>query len=181
MSIIKRIATALSVLVFLSGVARVVSAEPLSSKQVERFIESLPETLELGEKHTIGNSPNIDPARPMASSLEYMDRKSPAYVDLAGLASRHGFASVEKWADVGDRTMNAYAAISSGGAWGGSASAYKEAFDSINAAPGLTDAQKQAILAGIGEDQVEMDTGPTTEEDIAAVRPHMTKLAELLQ
>src|SRR5690606_28108615 len=162
------------------GVARVVSAEPLSSKQVERFLDSLPETLVLGEKHTIGNSPNIDPARPMGSSLEYMDRQSPAYVDLAGLASRHGFASVEQWADVGDRTMNAYAAISSDGAPGGAASAYKEALESINAVPGLTDAQKQAILAGIGADEADTDTGPTSEEDIAAVRPHMAKLAELL-
>lgn len=96
MIIIKRIAAGLGILVLSLGLAHDANAQPLTPKQVKLFIASMPETTALGEKHNDNKRRNIDPAKPLTSSLKLMDPQSPAYLDLVQLALRHGFSSVEQ-------------------------------------------------------------------------------------
>lgn len=167
---------------FFLGLVHNANAEPLTPQQVERFIASMPETTALGEKYDDGKPRNIDPARPLSSSLELMDRQSPEYADLSQLASRHGFSSAEQWADVGDRTINAYAVASSGKSSSEVDAAYNEAVANIHKNPSLTAAQKEAILAGMGKGhQRNMNARQSSEQDAAAVRPHMTELGKLFE
>lgn len=180
MIMIQRIAAALGALALSLGAAFAAQSAALTSAQVERFIASMPEMVALGEKHDDGKPRNIDPGRPLSSSLELMGREDAAYTDLAQLASRHGFSSVEQWADVGDRTMNAYAVASSGMPASDIEAAYRKAVADISNHPDMPAAQKEAILAGMKKGhQRNMNTLQATEQDLAAVRPHMAELDKL--
>ncbi len=182
MTVIKRTAAILGAMVFCLGLAHAAHAEPLTSQQVERFIASMPELTALGEKHADNQPRNIDPARPLGSSLELMDRQSPSYSDLSELASRHGFSSPEQWADVGDRVMSTYAVASSGLPTSEVDAAYKEAVANIKKNPDLPAAKKEAILAGMEKGhQRNMNARQASEQDISAVRPHMAKLDKLFE
>ncbi|MBP6018920.1 MAG: hypothetical protein KA735_05465 [Burkholderiaceae bacterium] len=182
MIIIQRIATAIGILVFSLGLAHAANAQPLTPQQVERFIASMPETAALGDKHDDNKRRTIDPAQPLTSSLKLMDKQSPAYADLAQLASRHGFSSVEQWANVGDRTIAAYGIAASGVTTSEVEAGYQQGIANINKDPGLTAAKKEAILVGMKKGhQRNMNARQSVEPDLAAVRPHMTELGKLLE
>lgn len=180
MTVFKRIAAALGALVFYLGLAHAVNAEPLTSQQVERFIISMPDFTALGEKHNDNKHHNIDPARPLSSSLELMSHQGPTYDDVALLASRHGFSSAEQWADVGDRVMKAYINAASGTPLNEVDAAYKEGVANVNKDRNLTDVQKKAILTGMAKGhQRNMDARKTSEQDMPAVRKHIKELDKL--
>lgn len=180
MIIIKRIAAGLGILVLSLGLAHDANAQPLTPKQVKLFIASMPETTALGEKHNDNKRRNIDPAKPLSSSLKLMDPQSPAYVDLVQLALLHGFSSVEQWANVGDRTIQAYGIAVSDTTLSQVEAGYQQGIANINKSPSLTAAQKEAILVRMKTShQKNMNARQSSEPDMAAVRPHMAELGKL--
>lgn len=182
MKIIKRMALTLAILAIFLGLAHIAHSEPLTPKQVERFIASMPELNALGEKHEDDKPRQIDRARPLGSSLELMGSQSAAYADLAQLASHHGFSSAEHWADVGDRTMRAYAIATSTLSSDEVEAAYQQGIANVNNDPGLTAAQKEAVLAGMAKGHKRnMDARQAAEKDLAAVQPHLATLNKLFE
>lgn len=177
MNIIKQISAAL---VLYLGFAYIAQAKPLTAQQVEQFIVSMPELTAIGEKHNKNKHHNIDPSQPLSSSLKQMDRQGPEYADLTQLASRHGFSSVEQWADIGDRTIKAYLIATSGLSRDAVEAGYQQGITNINKDPALNAAQKEAILTRMAKShQRNMDARQASEQDLPAVRPHMTVLDSL--
>ena len=82
----------------------------------------------------------------MGSSLELMGGKGQEYADLAQLAARHGFSSPEQWADVGDRTMQAYQFASSPVTPDQADAMYQQGIANILKDAKLSAEQKQLIL-----------------------------------
>lgn len=182
MIIIKRIATTLAVMALSLGLAHAATNHPLTSQQVQHFIASMPEATALGDKHNDNKHRDIDTAQPLTSGLKLMDPNSPAYSDLAQLASRHGFSSVEQWANVGDRTITAYGIAASGVTTSEVEAGYQQGIVNINKDPGLTAAAKEAILVGMKKGhQRNMKARQASEPDLAAVRPHMAELGKLFE
>lgn len=182
MTIIKRMVAILVIPALYLGLAHTANTEPLTPQQVERFIASMPELTALGEKHDDGKPRGIDPQRPLGSSLELMDSQSPAYADLARLASRHEFSSAEQWADVGDRTVQAYAFAKSSLSADDVEAGYQQGVANINNATDLTAAQKKTILAGMEKSHKRnMAARKAAEKDIPAVQRHLITLNDLLE
>lgn len=182
MLIIKRLAMTLVMLVSSFGLSSLAHAEPLTSDQVERFIASMPDSLELGRKYDDKKTRNIDPAKPMTSGLALMDKKGPEYADISQLALRHGFTSAEQWAQVGDRTVSAYIVAKSGLSSQQVDQAYQEAVKNINKNPALTEDKKQAILAGMGKGhQRNMLVRQNSDQDVQALKPHMPALDKIFE
>lgn len=182
MKIIKRLAATLVILAVYFGLAHVANSEPLTPQQVERFIASMPELTALGEKHDEGKQHGIDPRRPMGSSLEQMDKHSPAYADLARLSSRHGFTSPEQWANVGDRTIQAYGFAKNSLSADQVKAGYQQGVANVRNDPKLSEKQKEAVLAGMEKGHKRnMDALLAAEKDIPAVQPHLNTLGRLLE
>ena len=182
MTITQRVAAALGTFVFFLGLAPLVAhAAPLTPLQVERYIASVPELKALGEKHD-QKSRRVDRARPLGSSLELMGKESPAYADLAQLAARHEFSSAEQWADVGDRTTQAYIILKSGLSSDEVEAGYKQGIVNVNNDASLTAAKKQAVLKGMEKGHKRnMAARQAAEKDLPAVRPHMAALDKLME
>lgn len=180
MKILKRLAAALGLLLAF-GLAHTAHSEPLSAQQVERFIASLPELNALGDKHDDGQRRKIDRARPLTSSLEHMDRDSPAYNELALLASRHGFSSAEQLADVGDRTLQAYSAAKIEQSVEELEANYQRGVSRVKNDPELNEDQKDRILKGMARThQRGMEAHRAAAQDIPAVQAHLLALDQLL-
>lgn len=180
MQILKHLVITLGILA-ISGLAHLAHAEPLTPRQVERFIAGMPELIALGEKHDDDTLRDIDPARPLSSSLEQMSNDSPAYVELAELASRHGFASAEQLSDVGDRSIQAYLFAKSGVSAQNAQAGYLQGVANINKDPALDAARKEMILTRMeSTHKLNMEALKASEKDIPAVQPHMAALDKLL-
>lgn len=182
MTLRTRITSILAALALCSGLAHAAAAMTLTPEHVERFIASMPESMELGEKYDNGNYHDIDPGRPMTSSLENMSPDDDAYKALTELAARHGFANAEEWAEVGDRTMNAYILAISGVSASGRDAAYQQGIANVMSDPNLTQEQKAAILAGMAKgNQRNAAQAESSEKDVSAIRPHMAELNKLFE
>lgn len=179
---IKRFALALTILVSSLGLSSLLHAQPLTSDQVERFISSMPDSLELGRKYDDKKPRDIDPSKPMTSGLALMDKNGPEYADVSQLALRHGFANAEQWAQVGDRTVSAYIVAKSGLSSQQVEQAYQEAVNNIQKNPAYTEEKKQAILAGMSKGhQRNMSLRQNSDQDVPALTPHMPTLDKLFE
>lgn len=109
------------VLVF---VAPAVLAAPLTADQAARFVASLPDAQALENEFGTEALKNQDLESflgddgtflPYTRGLAILRQEAPEGVrKLGGIVSRHGFSSVESWAQVGDRVLQAYAAVKMG-------------------------------------------------------------------
>lgn len=177
---LQRLAAA-STMLFCLGLSHAY-AEPLTSEQVGRFIASMPELTALGEKYQDSAQRNIDPRRPLGSSLELMGGKGQEYADLAQLAARHGFSSPEQWADVGDRTMQAYQFASSPVPPDQVDAMYQQGIANILKDAKLSAEQKQLILGRMEKTHSgNQQARQVVEKDIPALKPHMAELDKLFE
>lgn len=179
MNIKRKIAAVLGGLLLSLGVAYA-GNQPLKDQQVAGFIASLPDVITLGEQHADNQLRDIDPRQPLASSLEIMDKKSPAYTDLAQLVSRHGFANVEQWANVGDRTITAYGIVASGLSNSQVEAGYQQGVVNIKKDAALNDNKKAIILKNMEKTHARnMLARKAAEPDLAAVQPYLKELDKL--
>jgi len=141
----------------------------------------MPELNALGEKHSRAAAPGtIDPSRPLGSSLEAMSPQGPEYADLAALARRHGFDSAEQWANVGDRTLRAYGAAAGAAGGGDMEALYQQGIANIQNDAKLNASQQALILERMAKShQRNLEAMRASEQDLAAVQPHMKKLEAL--
>jgi len=168
------------ILMLCIGFASIAHADPLSSEQVKRFIAAMPELATLGEKYQDAGQRNIDPARPLSSSLAQMQGKGPEYTDISKLAARHGFASVEEFADVGDRVMQAYMFSSINKSAEEIEALYQQGVANVKKDKALSAEQKELILGRMAKShQGNVEAGKTAEQDLAALRPHMAELEKI--
>lgn len=181
MKILNRIFSSL-ILALCIGLAPRAYADPLTSQQVERFIAAMPELVALGDKYQDAKRRNIDPARPLSSGLAQMQGKGPEYADLSKLAVRHGFDSVEQFADVVDRTTQAYMSSSSGISPKEIEALYQQGVANIKKDKALSAEQKDLILGRMAKShQNNVGARKTTEQDLAALQPHMAALKKLFE
>lgn len=155
-------------------------AGPLTEQQVESYLNSMPQALELSEKHDDGKRKNIDPHHPLTSAVELMNGTGPAYKDLGKLAAEYGFSSTEEWADVGDRVMNGYFVLRSTMAPKQIDEGYQQGVTNIKNDTKLTDAQKQKILKNMeksitGHRSRRMSAQP----DLPALTPYKDRLEKV--
>ncbi len=97
-------------------------AENLSQDEAERFVDSLPEATTVGqqiqesdkaERFSVVMTPmEGQPYAPYTRGAVFMKMETPdLYRTMERIADKHGFDSVETWANVGDRVMAAFMAI----------------------------------------------------------------------
>lgn len=180
MNIIRKSAAVLGALLLSLGLAHAAGGAPLKDQQVAGFIASLPDVVTLGEQHADTQLHNIDPGQPLTSSLEVLDKQSAAYTDLAQLVARHGFANVEQWANVGDRTIMAYGIVASGFTDSQVEAGYQQGVVNINKDPNLSADQKAKILQGMEKTHARnMLARKTAGPDLTAVQPYLEPLGKL--
>ncbi len=154
-------------------------ATPLTEQQVERYLNSMQEAQALSAKHDDGKRKKIDHTRPLASGVELMKKKGPAYDDLSKLAKAHDFSSPEEWADVGDRVMNGYIVLSSSLTLAEVEKGYQQGIANINKDPKLSEASKRAVLAGMEKGHARnVALRKNAEQDLPALAPHRAALDE---
>jgi len=164
------------------GLLSVAQAESLTSDQVGRFIAAMPELMALGEKFQDTKQHNIDPARPMSSGLEQMQGKGSEYTEFAQLATRHGFASAEQFASVGDRTMQAYMFASVDMSPEEINAMYQQGIANIKKDSALSAEQKELILGRMEKTHLSnVQARESVEKDLAALQPHMAELDKLFE
>lgn len=164
------------------GLASAVHAEALTSQQVEQFIAAMPELMALGEKYQDTKQADIDPARPLSSGLKQMQKSGPEYADFRELAARYGFESAEQFAEVGDRTMQAYMLSSSGVSPDQAEALYQQGVANVKNDKSLNAEQKELILSRMANShRRNTDSLKTASPDIEAVRPHKAALDKLFE
>ena len=164
------------------GLAPIAHADPLTSQQVERFIAAMPELTALGEKYQDTKQHNIDPTRPLSSSLAQMQGKGSEYTEFSKLAARHGFGSAEQFADVGDRIMQAYMFSSISMSPEEIEALYQQGVANVKKDNALNAEQKELILGRMAKShQGNVETRKTVEQDLAALRPHKADLDKLFE
>lgn len=125
-----------------------VAASSLSQEQVQNYIASFAEVQSYGEQNPMPQK-GIDRSRPLASSVELLDKDSAHYQELAALVKKYHFQSPEQWADVGDRVMRAYFVAKEGVTLEFIKKNYDEAVVRINSNPDYTQKHKQGVLQGM--------------------------------
>ncbi len=114
--------TSLCLLVLALGFAGTGQAAALTADDIDRFIESLPDAIELGEEfeaqglgEALMAETLVDESgafTPYTSGLTVLKTESAsAYSRVEELAAKHDFRSAEDWAAVGDRVVLAYMAV----------------------------------------------------------------------
>lgn len=177
----KRLFTAL-LLSFCVGLSSMAYAEALTSDQVGRFIASMRELEALGDKYQDSKRRKIDRNRPLSSGLEQMQGKGPEYAALGQLAASHGFASAEQYADVGDRTVQAYSHSASNRTPEEIETLYQEGVARIKKNPSLSDEHKEGVLRGMEKaHKRNTQARAAAEKDFVAVRPHKAELDKLFK
>lgn len=181
MKIFRGLCTSL-ILMLCSGLSSMAYANPLTPQQVERFIAAMPELVALGEKYQDARRRHIDPTRPLSSSLAQMQGKGPEYADLSQLAARHGFDNVEQFADVGDRTTQAYMSSSINMSPKELDALYQQGVANIKKDNALSAEQKELILGRMEKShQRNVEARKKVEQDRAALQPHMEALKKLFE
>lgn len=165
-------------------------AADLTSDMVGRFIQSMNGMQEIAAKYDDIVEPNSafeprgmdDVAQramtPFSSSLAEM-KAHEGYGDLLAMIRQHGFDSAEQWAQVGDRVMRAYAALT-----------IAEEVPNMNAQ--LAQAMQELEDSDLSEEQKQMMRGMlqsstvvvgavnnVPDADKAAVRPHIGAIEAL--
>lgn len=128
--------------------SQLILAAGLTEKQVQNYLDSVPEMQALGEKYKTEQK-KIDRARPLSSSLELMGKNSDSYRDLTTLAKKHAFEDAEQWADVGDRVMQAFIVSQSEVSLEQMKMNYEQAIANISNNPEYSSEKKQAVLKGM--------------------------------
>lgn len=157
-------------------------AADLSAQQIERYMASVPALQSLGERHADRPQTNIDPSRPLSSSLEQMSQHDAAYLELSELARQHGFKDAQQWANVGDRIMQAYLKAKQPLSHELTQNLYQQGINNVKNDPNLSQTQKDIILRNM-EKSFKANTGKQqeTEQDIAAIRPYMKNLENIFE
>lgn len=151
-------------------------AAGLTKKQVQDYLDSVPETLVLSEKHQVEQK-KIDRNRPLSSSLELMGKDSVSYQDLTALAKKNHFKDAEQWANVGDRVMQAYIVSQSAMTLEQMKANYDTAEASINNNPEYSEDKKQAILKGMKKGYLRnVEMVKKVQSDLPAVQAKMTEI-----
>lgn len=168
---------------FFMGLSPMAHAEEaLTSDQVKRFINAMPELEALGDKFQDSQRRDIDRARPLSSGLELMEGKGPEYTTLSQLAASHGFASAEQFADVGDRTVQAYMHSSSDLTPEQIEAMYQQGVANVKKDPALNAKQKERILQNMAKrHRINTQARASAEQDFAAVHPHKAELDKLFK
>lgn len=182
MKIFKRLAITVLVL-FLNAIGvSTAQAEPLTSQQVKSFIASMPKLIALGDKYNDNTKRDIDPSRPLGSSLELMGGKGDEYTELKQLALESGFVSVEQWADVGDRTLQAYIVASTSMPAEEIEALYQQGIANIKKDAQLSSAQKEMILSRMAETHKRNSAlRNVSAPDLTAIQPFLAELESLLE
>jgi hypothetical protein len=120
------------------GLAAAESTGSLTQRDIQSFLQSIPDVEKLSEKFTddgqaaplaamakrdqnavMGGTPGMAApskeqleraAAPLSFALPGM-RANKGYPELVATVEKHGFSSVEEWAATGDRSIRAYAAL----------------------------------------------------------------------
>lgn len=164
------------VVMFLTASSSIAMAAGLTEKQVQNYINSVPETMELGEKYP-QEQKKIDRSRPMGSSLELMGKDSESYKDLTLLAIKHDFKNAEEWADVGDRVMQAYLVAKSETTLEQMKASYDKAVLSINNDKSLSEDRKKGTLKGMEKGYLRnVAMVKKTKSDLPAVKARMSEI-----
>lgn len=182
MKILKSIAITVLVLFLNTMGVSTAQADPLTQQQVKNFISSMPQLIALGDKYNDTTKRNIDPSRPLGSSLELMGGKGDEYTELKQLALKSGFSSVEQWADVGDRTLQAYIVASTAMPAEEIEALYQQGVANIKNDTQLSGAQKEMILSRMAETHKRNSMSrETSAADLAAIQPFLAELDRLLE
>lgn len=157
-------------------------AELMTEKQVQGFIESMPQADALGEKYDNGQRKKIDPSRPLSSALELMGGQGAAYAEIAELARRHGFSSPEQWADVGDRVINGYSVAVGGATLQSVDESFQAGKNNVENDVNLTADKKKAVLAGMEKGYLRNRAKiESSAADLPTIRAHLPALIKLFE
>lgn len=104
-----------ALLLLLPSVAYAETGAPLEEGEVRRFLATLEDLEDLGERYEDADfeSVEIEPEEgfsPLATSLQEL-RGHEAYPEFQEILRREEFDDEDRWAEVGDRTLRAYMAL----------------------------------------------------------------------
>lgn len=156
-------------------------AEALSSTQIENLIRSARPLTQLEDKYDLPeiNNPENTPIGPMSDALNNI-KGYKAYGDFIAIIKKSGFSSAEEWANVGDRVIRAYLALSINTKEVQSQMA--EAMKQLESNPYITAEQKEmmrqqmkkSLPGGNGKNY-------SSPEDMKVVRPYLKQLEKAFE
>lgn len=154
--------------------------EPLTSGLIEKWLKSQKPIMEWGKKHE--DKINQDSFEGMPTDVAAMVAPVKAaglYGELEDQVQKHGFSSVEKWADTTLRIFKAFANTQMSTAMQGVD--IQAQIDQIANNPNLSAEQKKQMIDmmknSLGMVQ-QMANAPA--EDVAAVKPYIGQLMEVI-
>lgn len=159
-------------------------ARPLTKQLVKGFLDAMPELEAWGNENehrfdTVEESADTDDFssfyETFVSSFEGVD--VPA--EMRAILKRHGFDSIESWADAGARTMQAYFALKYELSAPERNGHMKEALEQIENS-GMSDEQKDAMrqLLTAGDEAMK-SFSQVSKADKDAVRPFLGRIDEM--
>lgn len=156
----------------------------LTDRLVTSFIASFPDAQAFGERHRLDEVESAttpdDMADPFGEAVRHLRAKG-LYGEFRSVVRRHGFASPEQWAGVAERVMKAYVANAMGERNVDVNAQMQAAIKQLQSDPNIPDAQKEAIVKRMrGSAAMMSNMADASPADRAAVRPHMTRLKEIL-
>jgi len=149
---------------------------PLDPTQIEKFLTALPELRGLRQP----GEPEVryDPATPFAALITNLSLYG-GMDQATAVAAKYGFDSFADWAEVGNRTMRAYAYLNASADLGDAADQIAAAAAQIRGDKELSPEQQDIMLR-----QLELATGTILRfqppaQDLAAIGPYRAQLHRL--
>lgn len=175
-------------------------AAPLTTEQVRALLKSLPEVSDLGAEYDEADDPlpqiaggnEEDPQAAMERMRSGMLsgavpelRAHSAWTKFEAITKKHGFDSVEQWANVGDRVMAGFLQLQLATEAPDLQAQMDEARESILANPSIPEAQKKMMLEQF-ERQMGMFSALQSSElvqpgDMAVIQPLAGEIEKVLQ
>lgn len=198
-----RILLTFSVVALLASSALAAAAKdaaPLTTEQVRALLETLPEISDLGAEYDEADDPlpqiaggnEEDPQAAMERMRSGMLsgavselRAHSAWEKFESITKKHGFDSVEQWANVGDRVMAGFLQLQLAKEAPDLQAQMTEARESIVGNPNIPEAQKKMMLEQF-ERQMGMFSALQSSElvqpgDMAVIEPLVGEIGAVLQ
>lgn len=159
--------------------AGITQAEPLTDDKIQSFIDAQGSLPDFDAKYPgleAATEELLDMARPVSSVMPALQQFPEVRKNLEDAVTKHGFDSIEEWAEVGDRVYLAQFAISMQGmsAEERAMSEQMMSAENIEEMPEHMREEMRAMAAQVRQMKAAVENVP--QEDIEKVRPFMSQL-----